>query len=190
MTVCSTSDLKEKTRWKKSNTGCCWCKFSEFELLESSDSVQHNKGGQGDPGRHPDSPKKCVASSVAHQSVLIAIHISLGLDWWYAFSASVLVETGLGNLSSRNFWLFNPSRSSRTSIHQDVLDRYSRALACSRNFALSRMLYAEMIAELLLLAKRLRLDAVCGADCGAAAAAFQKLHFSLFTLIFSLLCVM
>ena len=36
-----------------------------------------------------------MAGTVAHQSVLIAFHLSLRQDWWYTFSASVLVETGL-----------------------------------------------------------------------------------------------
>ena len=35
-----------------------------------------------------------MAGTVPHQSVLIASLISLGQDWWYAFSATVLVETG------------------------------------------------------------------------------------------------
>ena len=51
--------------------------------------------GTGDPGGQPDSRRKCVASTVAHQSVLIFFHHSLSLDWWCVFSASVLVETGL-----------------------------------------------------------------------------------------------
>ena len=34
-----------------------------------------------------------MASTVAHQSVLIAFHLSLSLEWWRVFSASVLVET-------------------------------------------------------------------------------------------------
>ena len=47
MTVCSTSDLNEKHVGKK-NTGCSWKKISEFNSLESSDSVQHNEGNLGD----------------------------------------------------------------------------------------------------------------------------------------------
>ena len=70
MTVCSTSDHKEKDVRK--NTVCSWYKFSEFNSLESSDPVQRNEGDQGDPGRQPDSRRKCVAGTVAHQSVLIA----------------------------------------------------------------------------------------------------------------------
>ena len=46
ITVCSTSDHKEKHMGKR-NTGCCWYKFSEFNSLESSDSVQRNEWGQG-----------------------------------------------------------------------------------------------------------------------------------------------
>ena len=51
------------------------------------------KGTTRDPGRQPDSRRKCVANIVAHQPVLIAFHLSLSQDWWYAFSASLLVET-------------------------------------------------------------------------------------------------
>ena len=60
----------------KQNTSCCWYKFSEFESLKSSDSLQHNEGGQVDPGRQPDNRRKCVTGTVAHQSVLIAFHLS------------------------------------------------------------------------------------------------------------------
>ena len=49
----------------KRNTGCCWHKLSEFKSLESSDSAQRNAGGQGDPGRQPDSQRKCVAGTTS-----------------------------------------------------------------------------------------------------------------------------
>ena len=73
-------------------------------MLESSDSVQRNEGGQGDQGRQPDSRRKCVAGTVAHQSILIAFHLSLSQDWRYAFYASVLVETGLAQLMTYGQW--------------------------------------------------------------------------------------
>ena len=118
MTVCSTSDHKEKH--VEINTVCYRNKLSEFESLESSDSVQRNEGGQGDLGRQPGSPRKSVASTVAHQSVLIAFHLSLSQDWRYTFSASVLVETGLAQshlffgviFPHTVFLLLNPSRCS------------------------------------------------------------------------------
>jgi len=49
MTVCSTSNIREKHEGIKISTGCCWNKFSE-KSLESSDSEQRVKGGQVDPG--------------------------------------------------------------------------------------------------------------------------------------------
>ena len=81
----------------KENTSCSWKKFSEFNSLESSDSVQHNEGdqGAGDPGQQPDNRRKCVASTVAHQSVLVSFHLSLSQDSCHASSSSVLDETGL-----------------------------------------------------------------------------------------------
>ena len=121
MTVCSTSGHKEKH--VEINTGCYRNKLSEFESLESSDSVQRNEGGQGYLGRQPGSPKKSVAGTVAHQSVLIAFHLSLHI---FCFSlgrnrscpvASVLRS----NLSTHRFFAcqpimmflnVNPSRSS------------------------------------------------------------------------------
>ena len=69
MTVCSTSDHKEKHVGKK-NTGCSWYKLSEFKFLESSDSVQRNEGGQGDPGRQPDSQRKCVLYTQGEDEML------------------------------------------------------------------------------------------------------------------------
>ena len=67
---------REKQMGKR-NTGCYWYKVSEFKSLESSDSVQHDKG-PGGPGQ-PESRRKCVAGTVAHQSILIAFHLSLSL---------------------------------------------------------------------------------------------------------------
>ena len=76
MTVCSTPNIRENRRRDKINTGRCWNKLSEFKSLESSDSEQRVEGGQGDPGRQQDNRRKHVASTVAHQSTLIAFHLS------------------------------------------------------------------------------------------------------------------
>ena len=118
-------------------------------------------GGLWDPGRQPDNRRKCVAGAVAHQSVLIAVHLSLGQDWWYTFSASVLVETGLAQSATAPevffphlFVVLQPITKFLNVNPSGCSGSYSRALACSRNSAPSRMLYAELIAELLLLSKK------------------------------------
>ena len=98
MTVCSTSNTREKKRRDEVNTGCCWNKVSEFKSLESSDSVQRIEGGQGDPGRtrkttgQPEEACGGYRRSPVHHDRFPSF---LSQDWWYAFSASVLVETGL-----------------------------------------------------------------------------------------------
>ena len=70
--------------------------------------------------------------------------------------------------SSCNFILFNPSRSSWSSIHQDALDRFMCPKLCDPH------------------------DAVCGADCGAAASSKKKFHcfFLLWSSLWLLCCVM
>ena len=80
------------------NTGCCWNKFSEFKSLESSFSVQRIEGGQGYPGRtrkttgQPDEACGRYRSSSVLPDRFPPV---LSQDWWYAFSASVLIKTGL-----------------------------------------------------------------------------------------------
>ena len=94
MTACSTSDLKEKKHVGRNKTQA----VAGVNSLNSSRwnpriLCNTTNEGQGDLGRQLDSRRKWVAGTVAHQSVLIAFHISLGQEWWYALSASVLVET-------------------------------------------------------------------------------------------------
>ena len=113
------------------DTSCCWKKISEFESLESSDSVQHNEGrSRKTTGQPEEMCGRCRSSSVRPDRF------------------PPLFESGL--VRNTHFRLQSWSRPvlpSRTlSTHHEVL------------------------------------------DCGAAAA-FQKLHFSLFTLIFFRLCV-
>ena len=82
MSVCSTSDLKEKKHVGRNETQA----VAGVNSLNSSrwnPQIPCNttkKRDQGDAGRLPDSRKKCVAGTVAHQSVLIAFHISFGQD--------------------------------------------------------------------------------------------------------------
>ena len=103
MTACSTSNIRE-TGKDKINTGCCWNEFSEFKSLEYSDSEQRVKEGHGDPrsGRQQENRRKRVAGIVAHQSTLIAFHLSwaeLG-GTYFAFSL------GRGRDRSCQSWLF------------------------------------------------------------------------------------
>ena len=80
-----------------------------------------------------------MAGTAAHQSVLIAFHLSLSQDWWYAFSASVLVETGIAQ--SRLFVGTVFPRIDLLVNHHEVLD----CNAASKSFFW--VLYAELIAE-------------------------------------------
>ena len=80
-----------------------------------------------------------MASTVAHQSVLITFHLSLSQDWRYAFSASVFVETGLAQ--SRLFFGVIFPQSFCSSTHHDVLE--------------CQPITKFLIAELLLLSKKL-----------------------------------
>ena len=89
------SNIRE-TRRDKINTSCCWNKLSVFKSLESSDSEQRVEGCQENPGRTKGTtgkPRKRVASAVAHQSTLIAFHLSL--DKLGGTYFPVFVETGL-----------------------------------------------------------------------------------------------
>ena len=57
MTVCCTSDHKEKHVGKKHKLQL-EKKISEFKSLESSDSVQRNEGGQGNHGKTTGQPEE------------------------------------------------------------------------------------------------------------------------------------
>ena len=167
MTACSTSNTSEKIRRDEINTGCCWNKFSEFKSQESSDLCNSSKGVRGiqeEPGRQPDNRREACGryrSSSVHPDRFPPF---LSQDWWYTFSASVLVETSrdrscpVSTVHHRNL----STHSFCSSTHQNVLE-------CGAAAAF----------------QKLRLGAACG-----AAAPFKKSSFSNFTLIFFSLCVM
>ena len=152
MTKCSTSNTKRKKKTKRCKKHGCWwnrnCLISKS--LESSDSVQQKKREPRDPGRHPeDTCGKYRSSSVLPDRFLSLIGSGLVL---YTFrfglgrDPSCPIATASRNiLSSCTFILFNPSRSSWSSIHHDVLDLVTRALACPHNFSTRKMLFAELL---------------------------------------------
>ena len=89
MTVCSTSDMREKHEGIRNNTSCCWSKFSEFKSLEPSDSEQRVDGGQGDPGRTRKTTEKPEEACGKYHSS--SVHPDrcppfLRQAWWYVFS--------------------------------------------------------------------------------------------------------
>ena len=62
-----------KTRRNQSNTGCCWNKFTEFEITGILRFCATKRRGAGEPG---NSRRKSVASTVAHQPDLSDVHLS------------------------------------------------------------------------------------------------------------------
>ena len=165
MAVCNTSNTKRKTRREGINTSCCWNKFSEFGVAGIVGFCATKRRVPGDPGRQQE--EKCgkyLSSSVrpdrfpslfGSESVIFTFRFSLGRD-----RSCPIATASRNNLSSCIFILLNPSRSFRSSTHQDVLDRFTLALCVCPQLCNAQ-------------------GAVCGADCGAAAAAaaFQKSFF-------------
>ena len=139
MTVCSSSDHKEKhvegKKHKLLLVQILWIKVAGILGFCAT-----QRRGHGDPGRQPDSRRKCVAGTVVHQSVQIAFRLSVSLDWWCEFSASVLVETSL--TQSRLFF----------------------------GVVFPRIISFLLVNSAAAAFHKLRLGAVCGANCGTATA--------------------
>ena len=57
------------------NTGCCWNKFSEFEVAGIVGLCGTKRREPGDPAGQQE---ESVAGTATHQSVLIDLHLSLG----------------------------------------------------------------------------------------------------------------
>ena len=118
MTVCSTSNMRE-TRREKENTGCCWNKLSNSNRWNPRIQSNASKGVRGiqeEPGRQQENRRKRVACSVAHQSTLIAFHLSWALLGGTCFPFS------LGRVcSSYNSFLTQLC----SSTHHDVLECHS-----------------------------------------------------------------
>ena len=155
MTVCSYIEHMRKTRRDKINT-------AELKSLEPSDTEPRVKESQGDPKRTRKTTRKPEEACGRYRSSLVhpdRFPPFLSQAWWYAFSASVLVETGLAQ--SRLFIIETfPHTVFCSSTHHEVLD-------CTAAAAF----------------QKLRLGAACGTDCGAAAAFQKETFISTFTLI-------
>ena len=116
MTVCSTSDHKEKH--VEISTGCYRNKLSEFESLESSDSVQRNEGGSRKTTGQPEEERGRYRNSSVHPDRFpplfgsgLVVHIfcfSLGRD-----RSCPVATVHRSNLSALSFC---------SSTHHDVLE--------------------------------------------------------------------
>ena len=112
-TVCSTSNTKRKKNKGMKSTqaaaGTNYLNVSRWNPWILCNASKWSGWIQEEPRRQPDSRRKCVASTVALQSVLIAFHLSLRQDWWYSFSAS---RVFIGVVFPHIVLLVNPSRCS------------------------------------------------------------------------------
>ena len=142
-TLCTTSNTRKKTRRDEINTGCCWNKFSDFKSLESSDSVQRIEGGQGiQQGRQPDNRREACGryrSSSVHPDRFPPF---LSQDWWYAFSASVLVEIGHLHIAPGIEMCSHLNSYTLRVIHQFSMCQRGGDVGCLQHYK-TQLLFAE-----------------------------------------------